>query len=202
MQSIVVSISWAHPVRSRAISPSSRAVPTPREAKPSQLPTGYIGAYPPDLQQLVADKDRYLIERFGYEFSEADKWSEYPKTDFFNHLGSVDVDALTERVESIPESLWKSEDEDKPNKLDELNDTRHIMFRYINGVEDVFNYHDCPLWGDWQDVMLPIMEQAAKGLGYKNYCFPRVMLARLPAGSEISHHTAQSRPPFPAQPSL
>ena len=33
------------------------------------------------------------------------------------------------------------------------------------------------------------MEQAAIRLGYKNYSFPRVMLAKLSAGGEISPHT-------------
>ena len=37
---------------------------------PSPRPDSFIGGYPPDLEQLVADKDRYLIEEFGYELSE------------------------------------------------------------------------------------------------------------------------------------
>ena len=74
----------------------------------SPRPNDIIGAYPPELEQLVADKEKYLIDLFGYDLSEPHK---YPKTDFFNHLGMADVDALTERVKSIPESLWKSEDE-------------------------------------------------------------------------------------------
>ncbi len=32
------------------------------------------------------------------------------------------------------------------------------------------------------------MEQTARSLGYDNYRFPRVMLAKLPAGGEISVH--------------
>ena len=46
-----------------------------------------------------------------------------------------------------------------------------------------------PLWDEWKDVLLPIMEQAAKKLGYRNYRFPRVMLAWLPASGEISRHS-------------
>ncbi len=45
----------------------------------SPRPSSYIGGYPPELEQLVADKEKYLIDRFDYGFSEADK---YPKTDF------------------------------------------------------------------------------------------------------------------------
>jgi len=152
----------------------------------SPRPKAFVGGYPPELEQLVADKEKYLIDKFGYRFSEAHK---YPKTDYFDHLGTADVDALLARVKSIPESLWKAENEEKPNKLSNLNDTRHIIFRFINGPESVFDFHDLPIWDEWKDVLLPIMKQAAKSLGYKNYRFPRAMLARLPAGGEISGHS-------------
>ena len=33
------------------------------------------------------------------------------------------------------------------------------------------------------------MDQAAGNLGYKNYCFPRAMFAKLSAGGEISRHS-------------
>ncbi len=152
----------------------------------SPRPNDIIGAYPPELELLVAEKEKYLIDQFGYEFSEPHK---YPKTDFFSHLGTADVDALIERVKSIPDSLWETENEDKPNKFARLNDTRHIIFRYINGGDNVFDFHEFPLWDEWKDVLLPIMEQAAKSLGYENYRFPRIMFAWLPAGGEISRHS-------------
>ena len=50
-------------------------------AKPmnwSPRPATFVGSYGPELEALVADKDSYLIERFGYDFSEVEK---YPKTD-------------------------------------------------------------------------------------------------------------------------
>jgi hypothetical protein len=152
----------------------------------SRRPKSILGGYPPELEQLVADKEKYLIDQFAYEFSEARK---YPKTDFFNQLATADVDSLLKRVKSIPDALWKSEDNKKPNKLNKLNNTRHIIFRYINAGESVYDFHDYPIWGEWQDVLLPIMEQAARLLGYENYRFPRAMLANLPAGGEISPHT-------------
>ena len=153
----------------------------------SPRPDSYIGGYPPELEQLVADKDQYLIDQFRYEFSEAHK---YPKADFFNHLGSADVDALIERVNGIPESLWDAENRDKPNKFARLNDTRHIIFRFLSNPDNLFDYSDHPsLRDEWKDCLLPIMERAAEGLGYRDYRFPRVMLARLPAGGEVSRHS-------------
>jgi len=153
----------------------------------SPRPDSFIGGYPPELEQLVADNDRYLIDRFGYELSEPE---EYPKTDFFSRLGSVDVSALLDRVINVPDSLWKSENDDKPNKFARLNDTRHIIFRFLSSTKNSYDFNDHPvLWDEWKDLLSPIMEQAAKSLGYKDYRFPRVMLARLPAGGEISRHS-------------
>ena len=157
-----------------------------RALNQSPRPKSYVGAYKPELEKLVAEKEKYLIDRFGYRFAGA---VDYPKADFFNPLGSADVDSLIERVRNIPESLWESENENKPNKQEKLNDTRHIIFRFINSVDSIFDFSDHPtLWDEWKDVLLPIMEKAAKRLGYENHRFPRAMLARLPAGGEISRH--------------
>jgi hypothetical protein len=149
----------------------------------SKRPVYYAEGFTPGLRQLVADKEKHLIDQYDYKFSGAEK---YPKTDYFSHMGSVQVDALIERVKKIPEDLWQSENEDKPNKIKRLNDTSHVIFRSVTSFGNAFDYDDFPLWEEWQDDLLPIMETAAKGLGYKNYRFPRVMFARLPAGGEIS----------------
>ncbi len=153
---------------------------------PSPRPKHFVGAYGPELEQLVAEKERAIIDRFGYEFSEAHK---YPKTDYFRHLGPADITALVRRVREIPESLWESQNEAKPNKIAQLNETRHIMFRFITDTERVFDYSDHPvLWNEWKNALLPVMNQAAEKLGYSDYRFPRVMLARVPAGGDISGH--------------
>lgn len=152
----------------------------------SKRPRNYAGGFPPELEQLVAEKDGHLIDKYEYRFSRS---REYPKTEYYNHLGAVDVDALVERVKRIPDSQWEAENENKPNKFARLNDTCHIIFRFLNNVDDAFDFSDHPvLWAEWQDMLLPIMDAAAERLGYSNYCFPRVMLARLPAGGQISLH--------------
>ncbi|MDA0707281.1 MAG: hypothetical protein O2805_11885 [Proteobacteria bacterium] len=35
----------------------------------SPRPVSYIGGYPPELEQLVAQRDKYLIEKYDYHFS-------------------------------------------------------------------------------------------------------------------------------------
>jgi hypothetical protein len=151
----------------------------------SPRPKDFTDSYPAELEQLVAEKDKILIDQFGYKFLMARK---YPKAEDFRNLGSVDINALLGRVKNIPESQWDAENEDKPNKFARLNDTRHIVFRF-HDKGNAYNFHDQPLWDEWKDVLLPIMELAANRLGYKEYRFPRAMLARLPAGGEISVHT-------------
>ena len=157
-----------------------------RPLNASPRPKTFVGAYPPELERLVSEKERELIARFGYEFSEAHK---YPKTDYFRHLGSADLTALIQRVEQIPETLWEAQNEAKPNKIAQLNETRHIMFRFITDTDRVFDFSNHPvLWDEWKDALLPIMRQAAAKLGYSDYRFPRVMFARVPAGGDISGH--------------
>ena len=163
--------------------------PTCEEARPlnpSPRPKGFVGAYPPELELLLAGKERYFIDRFGYACSEA---HDYPKTDYFRHLGTADPTELIARATTIPESLWETENEAKPNKIAQLNETRHVMFRFITDTSNVFDYSDHPvLWNQWKDALLPVMNQAAQALGYRDYRFPRVMLARVPAGGAISAH--------------
>ena len=152
----------------------------------SSRPSDYVGVYRPQLEQLVTDKDQFLIGQYDYDFSAG---VIFPKAEFFNEMGPVDVKDLISRVKSIPESLWQAQNENKPNKYTTLNLTQHIIFRFINSMDNVFDFTDHPvLWDEWKDVLLPIMEQAARRLGYNSYRFPRVMFARLPAGGEIAHH--------------
>lgn len=151
----------------------------------SKRPIYYAEGYTPRLRQLVAERDRDLIEKFDYQFSGAEK---YPKADHFRHLGSVETDALVDRVRNIPDDTWKTENEEKPNKISKLNDTCHVIFRFVEGFRSSFDYYDFPLWEEWKDDLLPIMETAAESLGYEDFRFPRVMFARLPAGGEISPH--------------
>ena len=39
----------------------------------SPRPRSYLNGYEPELEQLVAEKDKYLVDRFGYVFSEDNK---------------------------------------------------------------------------------------------------------------------------------
>jgi hypothetical protein len=110
------------------------------------------------------------------------------KTTSVRALGAIDIAALTDAVLAIPEAVWDAENARKPNKFDVLGETRHIVFRFIASPLDWRGDYDCPAWARWRDVLEPVMAQAVAGYGYARGAFPRVMLARLPAGGVIQPH--------------
>ena len=111
------------------------------------------------------------------------------KTTSLRHLGKVDISRLREAVLAIPESVWDATNEIKPNKrYKAVNQARHIIFRFITNQLDWRESADWPLWQEWRDRLLPVMEQATRRYGYVRAVYPRVMLARLASGGEILPH--------------
>lgn len=110
------------------------------------------------------------------------------KTRTFRHLGQVDIVALKEAVLAIPDRQWNAENADKPNRFEALDVTRHIVFRFVSNYRDWRDSYDRPLWNEWKDILLPVMEAATGEFGYANGIYPRVMLARMAAGGVIQPH--------------
>lgn len=110
------------------------------------------------------------------------------KTTGVRKLGSVDIAPLRDAVAAIPEAVWDAENARKPNKFEVLDDTRHIVFRFIDNPRDWRGSHDRAPWGDWRGLLEPVLAQAVRDYGYARGMFPRVMLARMPAGGVILPH--------------
>ncbi len=110
------------------------------------------------------------------------------KTTSVRALGPVDVAALRAAALALPEAVWDAENARKPNKFDVLGQTRHIVFRFIDSPLDWRSSYDCPLWMQWRALLEPVLREASRGYGYAAGVFPRVMLARLPAGGLIQPH--------------
>ncbi len=105
------------------------------------------------------------------------------------HLGKVDVAQLREAVLAIPESVWDAKNQKKPNqRYTAVNQARHIVFRFITNKLDWRESADWPLWQQWRERLLPVMEQATRPYGYVRAAYPRVMLARMASGAEIAPH--------------
>jgi len=110
------------------------------------------------------------------------------KTRSVRQLGRVDIRALKTEVLAIPEAVWNAENASKPNKFEVLDTTQHIVFRFVDSPRDWRGSHDRPAWSQWRDLLQPVLTQAVGPYGYARGAFPRVMLARMPAGGVIHPH--------------
>lgn len=110
------------------------------------------------------------------------------KTATVRALGPVDIAPLLAQVLAIPEPVWDAENAAKPNKFDVLDATRHIVFRFIDSPRDWRGSHDRPAWPQWRGLLEPVLDAAVRPYGYARGLFPRVMLARMPAGGVIHPH--------------
>lgn len=117
-----------------------------------------------------------------------DLWPNPRKTTTVRALGPVDIAALKTAVGALPEAVWDAENAAKPNKFGVLEDTRHIVFRFVDSPRDWRGSHDRPAWADWRGVIEPVLSEAVRPYGYGHGVFPRVMLARMPAGGVIQPH--------------
>ena len=110
------------------------------------------------------------------------------KTTSVRPLGAVDIAALRAAVLEIPEAVWAAENAAKPNKFEVLDTTRHIVFRFVDSPRDWRGSHDRPAWSAWRGHLEPVLARAVRDYGYARGVFPRVMLARMPAGGVIHPH--------------
>lgn len=111
------------------------------------------------------------------------------KTELLRELGKVDIKGLKQRVLALEEEEWDTEQDFalNGNKTQTLASVKHINFRFNKGRR--YQGFNCPNWDDWKDVLLPVMDAATEGYGYKNRFYPIVMLALLPAGQSTIPHT-------------
>lgn len=110
------------------------------------------------------------------------------KTTSIRYLGPVDVAALCAAVAAIPASVWAAENAAKPNRFEVLDETQHIVFRFIDNPRDWRHSHDRPAWPGWRAMLEPVLAQAVADYGYARGVFPRVMLAKMPPGGIIHPH--------------
>ena len=110
------------------------------------------------------------------------------KTTSIRRLGTVDIAALKAAVAGVPESMWDAENADKPNRFEALDATRHIVFRFVTDFSDWRTGYARPLWDEWRGLLEPVLAAATADFGYTQGGFPRVMLARMPAGGNIRPH--------------
>lgn len=110
------------------------------------------------------------------------------KTESIRRLGKVDIAALRDAVLKLPEKVWNAENATKPNRFAALDSTQHIVFRFVSSAADWRFFYERPIWGEWSDLLSPVLAEATAGYGYSRGEFPRVMLARMAPGGIIQPH--------------
>lgn len=115
------------------------------------------------------------------------------KPDYIKNLGKVDIHALHELVDGIPDKMWSVEDGYKENRFAVFHSTQHIVLRFIENFKDPRKYYSQPAWKMWSNVISPVMHDIALRYDYSMAVFPKVMLAKLMAGQEIDKHIDKGR---------
>lgn len=110
------------------------------------------------------------------------------KTKSIRRLGTVRIARLREAVVALPDSVWDVENSRKPNRFQALDQTRHIVFRFVTSLDDWRNSDNRPLWSEWRQLIEPVLAEATAPYGYKRGVFPRIMLARMAPGGVIHPH--------------
>lgn len=100
----------------------------------------------------------------------------------------MDVTALKAAVAAIPDAQWSAQNSAKPNKFDALDKTEHIIFRFVQSLQDWRQSFDGALWPQWRAALEPVLAAAVAPYGYARGVFPRVMLARMAPGGVILPH--------------
>lgn len=106
-------------------------------------------------------------------------------------LGPIDLGSVRDDILAIPETVWQRENARKPNSgtaYGSLERTDHIVFRFVRSPKDWREHVDYPIWAEWRERLLPLLQTAVRPYGYARVEFPRVMLARMPAGGLIRPH--------------
>lgn len=110
------------------------------------------------------------------------------KTKAVRFLGPVDLGGVRDEILAIPEDVWARENATKPNKFGALDQTQHIIFRFVSSFEDWRQSYDAPLWQQWKPRIEPLLAQAIQPYGYANGAFPRIMLAKMAPNGIIHPH--------------
>ena len=86
------------------------------------------------------------------------------KPPFVSDLGPVDITVVRELVRRLSERVWHLENERKENNFPVFHHTRHIIFRFIEGMRDHRCYYSCPIWNVWQNHLFPLLDQVVLGV--------------------------------------
>lgn len=164
----------------------------------------YSHYYDYELQQLVASKERPLIERFDYGFESvgptagcvntgsgpnAEGHQEFRKllgrADNFLLVNSgFDVEPLREKVLQITDDVWA--ESDRRERFYVHRDTRSVALIQFIAHQDE-KPEALPLHAEFEELVRPIVEHIANYYQDNGFAL-RILLAKLRAGGKIDEH--------------
>jgi Flp pilus assembly protein TadD len=165
----------------------------------------YSHYYDDELRDLVATRERGLIEEYGYEFESikpdgvaydfpADMYIG-PNQGFRKLLGresnylqlhdDFDVEALRKTIEAIPAGKWLESERERLFAVHK--DTQSVLLVAFEDFKHQKPVHS-ELYVELQQTLRPLLDYVASY--YQNNGFiVRLVLAKLLAGGKIPHHT-------------
>ncbi len=165
----------------------------------------YSRYYDDELRELVASKEKTLIDRFGYRFEEddsADQRIEFPniqiggRNDSFRKLSGkgrnflmlkddVDIDWIRRKLSRIPERMWHMSGREQAYEAHKQTNSLLLIadkdFRHYNPT-----VHE--LYQEFRKELKPITDFIADHYNHDGYVV-RILFARLSAHGKISPHT-------------
>lgn len=165
----------------------------------------YSRYYDDELRQLIAQRERELIERYDYAFEQADPGTpriEFPsvqinrKHDGFRKLGGearnyrlladdVDIEPLKSKLEKIPERAWHQSGREERYEVHKQTQALRLIydedFRHSNPTRHA-------LYDEFRKELAPILNRITDYFGEDGFIV-RVIFARLAGHGEISPHS-------------
>ena len=95
------------------------------------------------------------------------------KTENIRILGAINIKPILLMLPQLIKEWDKKEDfELNKNKNKSLSQVKHINFRWSDKKANPVEYFDQPLWSKFKEVLLPIMIEMVKPIGYKKNFLP------------------------------
>ncbi|MGI9262898.1 MAG: tetratricopeptide repeat protein [Woeseiaceae bacterium] len=176
-----------------------------RERKNVSRHSHYSHYYDDELRDLVASKERQLIEQYGYEFERkkpAGTAYDFPsdlysganqgfhkllgrESNFLQLHGDFDIGPLKARIDRIPDARWRESDRER--LFDVHRDTHALLLVHFEDYQyKKPDYRE--LYFELEDELKPLIDYVADY--YRNNGFVvRLLLAKLAAGGKIPQHT-------------
>ncbi len=164
----------------------------------------YSRYYDDELRGLIAQKEVFLIDRYGYKFEQAtdsEKVIEFPSVqiygiqDNFQKLSGkdnnflllssdIDVKPIIKKLAQIPEDAWRKSD--RENQFEPHQQTQSLLLIY----DDDFRHYDPTyqdIYSQFADELKPLLDLIAENYQHNGFVV-RLIFTKLQAHGKVPTH--------------